>query len=429
MIKHENKVLKEIYYEETLDNGLKVFLMPKNDYYKTYAVFATKYGSRDTEFIPLGQDDFIKTPEGIAHFLEHKLFENENGIDVSNLFAEYGGDVNAFTTNDQTSYVFSTTTEFEKNLELLLDFVQNPYFTKQGVEKERGIIEQELLMYLDQPQNVQYFGILKGLYNKNHIRNEIGGTVDSIKEIDEDLLYTCYNTFYHPSNMVLTIVGKFDLDNILDLIKQNQNKKVFDKPSKIERKYFIESEEVNQKNSFQDMNINSIKVSIGLKISCEQLNSKEYVKKALMIDMITDLYLNEASNQYEQLLEEGIINNSFDYGAYFDRTYGHILINLDTEKPDLFLEKLTQIIDKINKDEITIEEFNRIKKLHLARYIRHFNSVEYLANTLAETYFDGLTLFDEFDVLNDIKLEDLLDARKYFNKNNLATFIIYPINN
>ena len=336
MIKHENKILNETYYELTLDNGLKVFLMPKNDYYKTFAVFATKYGSRDTEFIPLGEKEFIKTPEGIAHFLEHKLFENEDGTDVSNLFATFGADANAFTTNDMTSYLFSTTTEFDNNLELLLDFVQSPYFTKQGIDKERGIIEQELLMYLDLPQNVQYFGILKGMYKQNHIRNEIGGTIESISEINEDLLYTCYNTFYHPSNMVLTIVGKFDLDNTIELIKNNQSKKIFETAQPIERKHFIETEEVNQENSFIDMNINSIKVSIGLKVACEELNNYDYMKKAILLDMITDLYFNEASNDYEQLIEEGIINNSFDFGSYFDKTYRHIIINLDTDEPEIF---------------------------------------------------------------------------------------------
>lgn len=426
MIRHENNILKEVYYEETLENGLKIFLMPKNDFYKTYAIFATKYGSRDVEFIPLGKKEFIKTPEGIAHFLEHKLFENENGIDVSNLFAKYGADANAFTTNTQTAYLFSTTSDFEKNLEILLDFVQSPYFTKKGIVKEQGIIEQELLMYLDQPQNVQYFGILKALYQNNQIRNEIGGSVDSIKEIDEDLLYTCYNTFYHPSNMVLSIVGNFDLDKTIELIRSNQSKKFFEKPAEIIRKYFIEDGNVNQKISYTDMNINTSKVSIGLKIPCEKLTSKEFIKKATAFEMITDLYLNESSSSYEELLEQGVINNSFEYGSYFDKTYSHILIDLDTSSPEIFLEKITEIFEKIRTTDIKEEDFIRIKKLHLARYIKHFNSVEYLANTLAETYFDDINLFEEFEAINNLELNDLMQIRKYFVKESTAAFIIYP---
>ena len=152
----ENKKLQEKYYLEILDNGLKVYLMPKDEFHKTYAVFSTKYGSRDIEFIPSGEKTYLKTPEGIAHFLEHKLFENEDGTDASNIFASLGADVNAFTTNYQTSYLFSTTSDVKDNIELLLNFVQKPYFNKDGIERERGIIEQELLMYLDQPQNIQY---------------------------------------------------------------------------------------------------------------------------------------------------------------------------------------------------------------------------------------------------------------------------------
>lgn len=428
MIKHTNEILKEEYYEETLENGLKIFLMPKNNFYKTYAVFATKYGSRDTEFIPLGKNEYIKTPEGIAHFLEHKLFENENGVDVSNLFAKYGGDANAFTTNEQTAYLFSTTSDFEKNLELLLDFVQNPYFSKDGIKKEQGIIEQELLMYLDQPQNVQYFGLLKTLYEKNSIRNEIGGNVESIKKINEDLLYTCYNTFYHPSNMVLSIVGNFDLEKIINLIKNNQKKKVFEEPTEIKRKYYLEGSNVYQKISYVDMNINTTKIAIGLKIPYEDLDCKEFIKKASSFEMLIDLYLNESSKMYEELLEQGIINNSFEYGSYFDKTYRHVIINLDTNSPEVFLNKIKEIFEKIRVSKILQEDFDRIKKLHLARYIKRFNSIEFLANSLVETYFDGFDLFEEFFIINQLKIEDLLEIRKYFNEDSIGAFIIYPNN-
>ena len=306
----ENKKLQEKYYLEILDNGLKVYLMPKDEFHKTYAVFSTKYGSRDIEFIPSGEKTYLKTPEGIAHFLEHKLFENEDGTDASNIFASLGADVNAFTTNYQTSYLFSTTSDVKDNIELLLNFVQKPYFNKDGIERERGIIEQELLMYLDQPQNIQYYGILKALYKQNNIRNEIGGTIDSIKEINEELLYTCYNTFYHPSNMVLAIVGKFDKDEIIKLIKDNQSKKEFSKPTIIERKYCLEDAMVNQKNSFIDMNVNFPKVSVGLKFPSEKNQPKDFLRKFTALEILIDIYFDESSLYYEEMMNNNIINNS-----------------------------------------------------------------------------------------------------------------------
>ena len=185
MIEYKNDKIQEKYYVEVLENGLTVYLYPKKDFYKTYAIFSTKYGSQDIEFTPIDLENSINTPEGIAHFLEHKLFENEDGTDASTLFAKTGADVNAFTTANQTAYLFSATNSINDNIELLLDFVQEPCFKKASIDKERGIIEQELLMYLDQPQSVLYFGLLKSLYKKNNVRNEIGGSVESIKQINE----------------------------------------------------------------------------------------------------------------------------------------------------------------------------------------------------------------------------------------------------
>lgn len=422
----ENKKLQEKYYLEILDNGLKVYLMPKNEFHKTYAIFSTKYGSRDIEFIPLGQKDYLKTPEGIAHFLEHKLFENEDGTDASNIFASLGADVNAFTTNYQTAYLFSTTSDVKENIELLLNFVQKPYFNKDGIERERGIIEQELLMYLDQPQNIQYYGILKALYKQNNIRNEIGGTVESIKEINEDLLYICYNTFYHPSNMVLAIVGKFDKDEILKLIKENQSKKEFPKPTSIERKYHLEDETVNQKNSFIDMNVTSPKVSVGLKFPSEKNQPKDFLRKFTSLKILIDIYFDESSLYYEEMMNRNIINNSFEYALYYDLTYGHLLINVDSENPEIFIEKIKEIIDKIKHNDIEIKDFERFKKLYLSRAIRRFNSLEYIANSMVEADFDNLTIFDSIEVLEAITIDDVKEQRKYFNLESVATFTIFP---
>ncbi len=429
MIKVENKTIQEQYYKEVLDNGLTVYLMPKTEFYKTYAVFATKYGSRDTEFVPQGANEFIKTPEGIAHFLEHKLFEMQDGTDASNLFATYGADVNAFTTNSQTAYLFSTTSDVYKCVELLLDFVQTPYFNNSSIKKEQGIIEQELLMYLDQPQNIQYYGILKALYKENSIRNEIGGTVFSIKEIDEDLLYTCYNTFYHPSNMVLTITGNFELYEMLNLIKKNQKSKVFDKAMPIKRKYILEDQCVNEKNSYVDMNVIVPKATLGLKFPYEKLEVKASLKRFASLELLVDLYFDESTEYFEELITKGFINNSFEYSLYYDETYGHLLFNLDTQDPDKFINKIKSIINIIKNKEINNNDFKLLKRLYQARSIKRFNSLEYIANSIVEAHNDGHTIFDYIDILNEITIKDLENVKNFFNEDSISTFIIYPQKN
>lgn len=217
---------EELYYEK-LANGLDVYILPKRGFNKTYATFTTKYGSVDNHFIPLGKEEFVKVPDGIAHFLEHKLFEKEDG-DVFQQFSRQGASANAFTSFTRTAYLFSSTSNVELNLETLMDFVQEPYFTEKTVEKEKGIIGQEITMYDDNPDWRLYFGLIENLYQNHPVKIDIAGTIDSISHITKDMLYECYNTFYHPSNMLLFVVGPVDVEKIMNQIKENQAKKPFE---------------------------------------------------------------------------------------------------------------------------------------------------------------------------------------------------------
>ena len=227
MEKIYNELLNESYYKHILSNGLTVLLFPKPLIKRSYAMLTVKYGSIHQEFKFLGSDEVIKTPAGVAHFLEHKMFEMPGGIDASNLFAELGADVNAYTSHENTSYYFSTVMNFSESLELLLDFVQTPCFIEESVESEKLIIEQEIMSSLDRPGSVCYHGILNNLYKENKITDDIGGTKESINQINKDTLQMCYNTFYHPSNMILVVAGNFDLDKTITLIENNQANKDF----------------------------------------------------------------------------------------------------------------------------------------------------------------------------------------------------------
>ncbi|MDP4170520.1 MAG: pitrilysin family protein, partial [Bacillota bacterium] len=193
--------LQEELYFEKMSNGLHVYILPKKGFNKTYATFTTKYGSVDNTFVPLGKEEFVKVPDGIAHFLEHKLFEKEDG-DVFQQFSRQGASANAFTSFTRTAYLFSSTSSVEKNLETLIDFVQDPYFTEKTVEKEKGIIGQEITMYDDNPDWRLYFGLIQNLYKNHPVKIDIAGTIESISHITKDWLYECYHTFYHPSNML-----------------------------------------------------------------------------------------------------------------------------------------------------------------------------------------------------------------------------------
>src|SRR3954467_6569651 len=228
--------LQEELYHEKLANGLNVYILPKSGFNKSFATFTTNYGSIDNHFVPLGSEEYIKVPDGIAHFLEHKLFEKEDG-DVFQQFSRQGASANAFTSFTRTAYLFSSTSDVEKNLETLVDFVQSPYFSEKTVEKEKGIIGQEITMYDDNPDWRLYFGLIQNLYQNHPVKIDIAGTIESISHISKDLLYECYNTFYHPSNMLLFVVGPVDVQKIMEQIKENQKKKNFDPISDIKRQF------------------------------------------------------------------------------------------------------------------------------------------------------------------------------------------------
>ncbi|MFZ2558160.1 MAG: pitrilysin family protein, partial [Lactococcus raffinolactis] len=228
----------ETLYKEVLDNGLLVYYLPKPEFNKTYGLFTTNFGSLDTRFVPRGGSDMQTFPEGIAHFLEHKLFEKKDG-DAMNFFGTLGANSNAFTSFTRTSYLFSTMENVEPNVELLLDFVQEPYFTQASVEKEQGIITQEIQMYQDDADFRLFFGLLQNLYPESPLAADIAGTPKSIRRISAEDLYENYRTFYHPGNMTLFLTGPFEVSEMSDLVAKNQAEKRFEPIVPIQRAPFV----------------------------------------------------------------------------------------------------------------------------------------------------------------------------------------------
>src|SRR5690625_2909062 len=262
--------IEETLYTKKLTNGLHVFLSSKKEVAKTYGIFMTNYGSVDRTFIPINEKEEITVPDGIAHFLEHKLFEKEDR-DVFTDFLSAGASPNAFTSFTKTAYLFSATKMVEKNVETLLDFVQTPFFSEESVEKEKGIIEQEIKMYDDQPNFRGFMGTIKNMFHHHPVNINIAGTVSSIHTITKEDLYTCYNTFYHPANMVLFVIGNFDEKSMMQTIEQNQAQKDFKAMKAIERNLPEEPAHVAVKESVIHLPVSIPKVTIGLKESHKRL--------------------------------------------------------------------------------------------------------------------------------------------------------------
>jgi predicted Zn-dependent peptidase len=419
-----NRINEKILYEE-LDSGLKVIFMPKPGFTKKHAVFSTNYGSNDNVFIPIGEDKPISVPEGIAHFLEHKLFEQEE----SNLFEKFskmGAYVNAFTNFNQTAYLFETTDNFYESLELLVKFVQSPYLTDENVEKEKGIIAQEIKMYEDNPKWRVFFNCLRAMYLNHPVKIDIAGTVESIQTINKELLYKAYNTFYNPANMVLFIVGDLSFEKILEVVKKTERH--FDKVDDTDMRILVdEPDSIKEKTIDVKMQVATPMFYIGFKDNELNLIGEELIKKDIITNMILDMMFSPSSKFYNDLYNEGLIYNSF--GAYFTgkKTYGHSLVIGESNNPEKVQERVLELINKDPSENLLEEDFDRLKKKNLGNFLMGFNSVEFIANNFVDLYFDQFNLFDYLNLVESIEFRDLLTRYKnHLRPENMVISIVRP---
>ncbi|MCY7754571.1 EF-P 5-aminopentanol modification-associated protein YfmH [Bacillus haynesii] len=401
----EFKQLKETLYYEKMPGGLDVYVLPKEGFNKTYAVFTTKYGSIDNQFVPLGEEEMVRVPDGIAHFLEHKLFEKEDG-DVFQQFSRQGASANAFTSFTRTAYLFSSTSNVEENLETLVDFVQDPYFTEKTVEKEKGIIGQEINMYDDNPDWRLFFGLIENMYQEHPVRIDIAGTIESISHITKDLLYECYETFYHPSNMLLFVVGPVDPEAIIRQVRENQQKKPYTDQPEIVRKEVKEPGAVFKKEQEIKMNVQSSKCLVGLKSAHPMNTGEALLKHELTINLILECLFGKSSSDYERIYEQGYIDETFSYDYTEEHGFGFVSVGGDTPEPDKLAEELKQVLFKA-KETITAEKLELARKKKIGNFLKSMNSPEYIANQFTRYAFLETSLFDIVTVLESITLEDV----------------------
>ena len=415
--------VNETVYHETLDNGLQVYLVPKQGFSKTYAVFTTRYGSIDSHFKTRSGEE-INVPDGIAHFLEHKMFEKKDR-DVMHEFSKNGASCNAFTSFNRTAYLFSCTDKLDDNLNLLLDYVQDPYFTDASVEKEKGIIGQEITMYDDNPDWKVYMNLLKAMYQKYPINIEIAGTIETISHITKEYLYQCYETFYHPSNMLLLVVGSFEPESIMKLIRENQTKKEFPPAPQITRVFPEEPAAVAQAKVEAFLTVGLPKCMIGIKEKETGLSKEALLKRDLTTKLILDIAFGTSSAIYERLYESELITESFDFDYSSEKDYAYTIIGGDTPDPDRLVATIKAEIAQLKQTGINQEEFERAKRKKIGNFLRSLNSVEFIANQFTSFKFNGNDLFSVVPTLESITLEEVGQRlNEHFLEEQMAVSIV-----
>ena len=397
----ENKIIKEKLYLEELENGLKVIVIPKKDTNKKMAIIGTKFGSVDNHFIKPQTKEEIVIPDGVAHFLEHKMFEQANGTNSLDTLTAMGVEANAYTTNDHTAYYFEAVDNFEPAFKELLDYVFNPYYTDENVEKEKGIIAQEIRMYDDDAISKVFLNALECMYEKCPVRLDVAGTVESVNKINKDILYDCYNTFYNPSNMILSVCGDFEPNYIIEFVKNNMRK--IEKIGKIERIYPKEPEKIysNFKETSMDVSIPSF--VIGIK---DNLEKENIVKKELILNILLNYLLDENSKLYKELYDEGLLISEPDLEYEYSDIYSHMIIFSYSKDPKKVFEKIKTEISNLKENGLEVKSFNRVKNKIYGRLITSYNSPAQIGRIFMRDYMNDIISFDYINEWNNITIEE-----------------------
>lgn len=395
----ENLKVKEKVYQEELENGLTILCIPRKGIQKKYIIWGTNYGSIDNHFIVPETGEEVMVPDGVAHFLEHKMFEQENGKNSLDVLMSLGVDANAYTTNNHTAYLFETTNNFYEALDELMDYVQHPYFTDENVEKEKGIIAQEIGMYDDDPGWQLYMNALDCMYKENAIKIDIAGTVESISKIDKDVLYKCYNTFYNPSNMVLVVCGEFNPEEILQEIKN----RIVEKENQAEiKRIYPESEKgINKKYKETKMQVSKPIFLIGFK---DETLGKDKIKKHIAIEILMNMLVGKSSAFYKNMYDEGLLLAPLDMDYEYTDNYAHVMLTGQSKNPKKVQEELLKEMNNL-KQNMDSQYFERIKKKVYGDYVVEYNSVADIARMFLSDYFKGVNSFDYIEQYNEVSIE------------------------
>ena len=415
------EAIGEEYFFTKHPSGLDIYIYPKKGYSSKYAILGTNFGSVNNTFKLKNEETFTIVPDGIAHYLEHKLFASESG-DAFELFAKTGASANAYTSFEKTAYLFSCTDNFNQSLEILLDFVQTPYFTEENVEKERGIIAQEIKMYQDSPEWKVYINLLGALYHNHPVKIDIAGSVESIAKITPEILYDCYKAFYNLHNMALCIVGDLDPDEVLAVI----DKKIqYSPPIEIDRYFPQEPKTVCKEFVSEEFDINSSMFCLGFK---ENVSSNVSTRDSVYTDLILSYLTSPSSEMYSELLGSGLINTASFTGEHLEGPkYSSIVFSGESQNPEKAAKVIKKHTAKLLSSGIKKEDFERIKKAVYGKSMNVYNSVSSTANVLLGFVLSGKDFFGYMKELENATLEGLNERiAAHFKEDNSSLSVAVP---
>ena len=414
----KSEILKEEYSVIRTDCGLTVACYPMPKHNGVHAVFATKFGSINRRFTVDGEE--MEIPAGVAHFLEHKMFENEDG-DAFEKFAKTGANANAFTSFDKTCYIFSATDNIEQSLDILLSFVTQPYFTKETVEKEQGIIGQEIKMYDDSAGWRVLFGVLEGLYHNHTVKDDIAGTVESIAQITPEMLYKCAEAFYSPGEMILAVAGNITEQQLIDAV---QRAGFTAEKHDVKRAEISEPDTICYSEKSIKMPISQPLVAIGFK---EKVDGEVTVKQGIIGDIIIDILTGSTSELFNKLYDSNVVNGTFEGEIFSGSDYYSEIISGETNNPQLLVDEVQQAIDKLKENGVTEEQFYISKNAMYGSLIMDFENVEEVATGIVNQHFKGCSVYSTLEAFKEITLDDVNNQlRGMFDINKRTVFTAYP---
>ncbi len=420
----KSTLLAEKYYRIEHKSGLKVYVYPKK-LQTAYAALGTLYGSIDNDFKLEGEERETEVPMGIAHFLEHKMFSNEDGSDSFEHFSALGADANAYTSYDKTVYLFSCSSNFEENLRELITFVTNPYFTDGEVEKEQGIIGEEIGMYDDSPASCSYYSMLEGLYSEHDIKSNICGTVKSISEITPALLYRCHEVFYAPSNMVLAVAGNVDADTVLrvcdELLPIKEHKKIIRKSKK-------EKSGAVREKSVRRMQLAKPIFDIGIKDTAIPNLPCEREERDVAMSIVCDLLFSQTGELYSRLYENGLISQTLTSAYTLAESFGFCAVASETDDADKVYEIIKEYVLRKREEGFSEEDFERCKKVFYASFVRGLDSAEDISSDLLSFAFEGYDFFGYAEMIRSITLDRVMEIfRSSFDESCFTMSVVLPL--
>jgi len=425
--------LNEKVYFEHLENGLDVILIPKKGATNYYAMYATHFGSLNYKFKAPGDEEITTVPDGVAHFLEHKLFEEEDGINALDKLSKIGANANAYTTFNHTAYLFSCNDRFDEAFDILLNFVQSPYLTEENVEKEKGIIGQEINMYDDDPEWQVFFNLLYAMYGDKHaVTKDIAGTIDTIAEITPEVLYKCYNTFYDPSNMVICVAGDIDVENVLEKIKASV-KHIAEKPQ-IERYYGEISEKVFKEKIEKQMDVSMPMAILGFKDTANHKlrnagykeDNSDLVMKNVAMEILLAMIAGESSDLYEDLYNSGLLNKQIGADYTFEEDYAYSAFSFESNNVDEVVNRVKNKINQLKETGLNEQDLERTKKMLYGEYVKVFNDSTNTARVFTSDYFKGINSFAYVDAYKEITKEYVEEVlNQHFDFENMVLSVVH----